>query len=335
MSVAEKMSKRICFDLENDPKVGRCKLVLVIKQSGRNELANAARHYFNRRKRRMHAPSAMEGETMEAIGLTDFAEVIINNIESGNPEREKRAKVVWSLMRKTHPEIDQEIKEYKLAREALMGWGLSSITGKLKKAAKAVKKAAKKAKKHNFKKDISKINKVGKVVGPIAAAAPPPYGPAIAGGLMILDAADKYNKGAVDQIDAAKIASSLGVEESDNVKAILSTAQNIKNNVKATELIKLVSNGNKAAIAKMTGIKKMAAQGNLVARNALAALEQAKIGVKLGPVQKVNLVAKSAPMTTRQMSVSPASRQMQLYSAKKKDDRGIFRKLFDWLFGRK
>lgn len=330
MSVAEKMSKRICFDLKNDPEVGRCKLALVIRQSSKNELANAARHYFNRRKRRMHAPSAMEGENMEAIGLTDFAEVIINNIESGNPEREKRAKVAWSLMRKTHPEIDQEIKEYKLAQKALMGFGLSSITGKLKKAAKAVKKGASGVRKHNFKKDISKINKLGKVVGPIAAAAPPPYGPAIAGGLMILDAADKYNKGAIDQIDAAKIASSLGVQESDNVQAILSTAQSIKNNVKATELIKLVSNGNAAAIAKMSGIKKMAAQGNPVARSALVALEQAKIGVKLGPVQKVNLVARSAPM-----SVSPASKQIQLYSVKKKDDRGIFKKLLDWLFGRK
>lgn len=218
----------------------------------------------------------------------------------------------------------------------IVGFSLKSIVKKVKKVAKKVKNvkqavkkvkaAAKAIKKHNFKKDIHALNKIGKVVGPIAAAAPPPYGPAISAGLTVVNMADKYNQGTLSADDAAAVAdvlketgveealASTGIKESQIFTDIMKVAKTAKNASKAQELIVKANSGDKKAITKIATVKRDAQSGNPVAIATLDAIDSANKGSKLPPEKVRTLVQSVAPSPARAPMIRIARKAPTMYT---------------------
>jgi hypothetical protein len=160
---------------------------------------------------------------------------------------------------------------------AVMGaWGK-----KLKKAAKAVKK-------HNYKKDIAKLNKVAKVIGPeIAKVAPAPYDMYLKTGLAILDGVDKLNQGDLDKVAEISAGVAAGDPQAAEAMAMLNLAQQARKSGKAGDLLQAAQLGDPSALAKLGIISNDAAAGIPGAKDALETLEIAKRGLTVKAEIKV------------------------------------------------
>lgn len=266
------------------------------------------------------------------MNVTGYAESMVKDLYHSDPSTQSYvAGEIVRLGESGSPVYDAIIGmchgyEQKLeSQPGMVGFSFKKWTKKIKKAVKKVKKvksivkkvqkAAKAIKKHDFKKDISKINKVGKALGPIAAAAPPPYGPAISGGLMALDMVDKYNKGTLKGADLAQAQALIketgiqetlakaGVSESQAFTDIMNVAKNVRNAAKAQETIVKAKKGDKKSVAKIAKIKKEAKSGSAPAKAALDILSSANDGMKLSTTQVKVMVRNLVPS-----DVSPATR---------------------------
>lgn len=330
-------AKRIVFDLRNPRTRARGRTLLIAAHARLQSPDPRARMLATDIFRVLAAHRARKGRRTMDSG--NYAESMVRDLYHSDPSTQSYvAGEIARLGESGSPIYDEIIGMCHGYEEQLengsgtVGFSFKKWTKKIKKAVKTVKKvksavskvkkAAKAIKKHNFKKDISKVNKIGKALGPIAAAAPPPYGPAISGGLMALDMVDKYNKGTLKGADLAQAQALIketgiqetlakaGVPEAEAFTNIMSVAKNVRNAAKAQETIVRAKKGDKESVAKIAKIKKEAASGSAPAKAALDTLNAANSGMKLSTTQVKTLVRSLTPsdMTPASQAVAALPR---------------------------
>lgn len=310
-NIAKTCAESIIRAFQLDKDAGKEKLSTLIEATRRPgktwALAVSIRQWFNKLWSFFMAPENYS-----------IAASVVSDLQSDNALIRKRALDETARLAQVGSWVYDDIVglcvEMDEQNPGMVGFGVSSITNAVKKAASnatnvkkavsTVKQAAKVVKKHDFTKDIHIANQVGKAVGPIAAMAPPPYGPAIAAGLTVLNVADKYNQGTLSPEDAAAAAEAMqelgvqdamadaGIEESQAFTYIMQAAKTAKNAGKAQDLIAAVNSGDKTAIEKIKAITEGAKSGNSVAMAALDAVKTARKGEKL-PVEVQKKLIKS------------------------------------------
>lgn len=171
---------------------------------------------------------------------------------------------------------------------------LSAAKKAIKRATSKLKKKTKAAftvpKKYRDQATIANLNKLAKVVGPVAAAAAPQYAPAINTSMAVIDAADKGDMTAMAEIAATEAAAQSGDPDAIAAMQMYQVAKTMKTQQDATLLLTAAQAGDPAAVMKLQAIQQAKAS-NPEAAASYEALVAARNGQQVNPQALLTAVA--------------------------------------------